>query len=160
MNTAIQNAIDGIDIPSLDGYATEQYVDDAVAGIDVPSIAGLATVQYVDNKVAGVVNSAPETLDTLKELSDALGSDPNFAATMATELGKKVNTADLAAVATSGSYNDLTDKPTIPTVPTNVSAFTNDAGYLTSHQSLANYSTTAQMNTAIANATNDMATQS
>lgn len=32
----------------------------------------------------------------------------------------------------SGSYNDLTDKPTIPVVPTNVSAFTNDAGYLTS----------------------------
>ena len=32
----------------------------------------------------------------------------------------------------SGSYNDLTDKPTIPNVPTNVSAFTNDAGYLTS----------------------------
>lgn len=31
----------------------------------------------------------------------------------------------------SGSYNDLTDKPTIPTVPTNVSAFTNDAGYTT-----------------------------
>ncbi|MBO4603352.1 MAG: hypothetical protein J5651_09360 [Salinivirgaceae bacterium] len=39
-------------------------------------------------------------------------------------------TADLAAVATSGSYNDLTDRPTIPTVPTNVKAFTNDAGYL------------------------------
>ncbi len=32
----------------------------------------------------------------------------------------------------SGSYNDLTDKPTIPTVPTNVSDFTNDAGYITS----------------------------
>lgn len=32
----------------------------------------------------------------------------------------------------SGSYNDLTDKPTIPTVPTNVSAFVNDAGYITS----------------------------
>ena len=31
----------------------------------------------------------------------------------------------------SGDYNDLTNKPTIPTVPTNVSAFTNDAGYLT-----------------------------
>jgi hypothetical protein len=36
----------------------------------------------------------------------------------------------------SGSYNDLSDKPTIPTVPTNVSAFTNDAGYLTSHQDI------------------------
>lgn len=36
----------------------------------------------------------------------------------------------------SGSYNDLTNKPTIPTVPTNVSAFTNDAGYLTQHQDI------------------------
>ena len=41
-------------------------------------------------------------------------------------------TADLAKVATSGSYNDLSDKPTIPTVPSNISAFTNDKGYLTS----------------------------
>lgn len=41
----------------------------------------------------------------------------------------------------SGSYNDLTDQPTIPTVPTNVSAFTNDAGYLTEHQSLSGYAT-------------------
>ena len=32
----------------------------------------------------------------------------------------------------SGNYNDLTNKPTIPVVPTNVSAFANDAGYLTS----------------------------
>lgn len=31
----------------------------------------------------------------------------------------------------SGDYNDLTNTPEIPTVPTNVSAFTNDAGYLT-----------------------------
>jgi len=40
----------------------------------------------------------------------------------------------LASVATSGSYTDLSDKPTIPVVPTNVSAFTNDAGYITSSQ--------------------------
>ena len=36
----------------------------------------------------------------------------------------------------SGNYNDLTNKPTIPTVPTNVSAFTNDVGYLTEHQDI------------------------
>lgn len=30
----------------------------------------------------------------------------------------------------SGSYNDLTNKPTIPTVPTDVSDFNNDAGYI------------------------------
>ena len=37
-----------------------------------------------------------------------------------------------AANGFSGDYNDLTNRPVIPTVPTNVSAFTNDAGYLTS----------------------------
>lgn len=37
-----------------------------------------------------------------------------------------------ASVATSGSYNDLSNKPSIPTVPDNISAFTNDKGYLTS----------------------------
>lgn len=36
----------------------------------------------------------------------------------------------------SGNYNDLTNKPTIPVVPTNVSAFTNDVGYLTEHQDI------------------------
>ena len=82
----------------------------------IPSISGLATETYVNTKVAGIVNSAPETLDTLQELASALGNDPNFATTMATELGKKANTANLATVATSGSYNDLSDTPTIPSV--------------------------------------------
>lgn len=58
-------------------------------------------------------------------------------------LATKANDADLARVAKSGSYNDLSNKPTIPTVPSNVSAFTNDAGYLTQHQSLAGYATEA-----------------
>lgn len=33
-----------------------------------------------------------------------------------TALNTKANSADLATVATSGSYNDLSNKPTIPTV--------------------------------------------
>ena len=43
-----------------------------------------------------------------------------------------LNKPNLATVATSGNYNDLTNKPTIPTVPSNVSAFQNDAGYISS----------------------------
>lgn len=42
------------------------------------------------------------------------------------------------------------DKTEIPTVPTVVSAFKNDAGYLTQHQSLAAYATTASVNSALA----------
>ena len=36
----------------------------------------------------------------------------------------------------SGDYEDLENKPTIPVIPTNISAFTNDVGYLTQHQDI------------------------
>lgn len=42
---------------------------------------------YADQKVAALVNSAPEVLDTLKELSDAIGGDASFAATVAGQIG-------------------------------------------------------------------------
>ena len=57
----------------------------------------------------------------------------------------------LSTVATSGSYSDLSNKPTIPVVPTKVSAFINDAGYLTQHQSLDDYAKKTDVNTALAN---------
>lgn len=79
----------------------------------IPSISGLATETYVNTKVAGIVNSAPETLDTLQELASALGNDPNFATTVATEIGKKANSADLATVAKTGDYSDLKGKRTV-----------------------------------------------
>ena len=51
----------------------------------------LTTKNYVDTKVASIVDSSPETLDTLKELSNALGDDANFATTVTTNIGKKVD---------------------------------------------------------------------
>lgn len=46
------------------------------------------------------------------------------------------------------------DKTEIPTVPTNVSEFTNDAGYLTEHQSLNDYYTKTEVNTSLATKAN------
>lgn len=46
---------------------------------------------YTDQEVAGLVNSAPETLDTLNELAQALGDDPNFATTVANQIGLKAD---------------------------------------------------------------------
>lgn len=100
----------------LANVATSGDYTDLINTPTIPSTEGLATETYVQNKIAEVVNSAPGTLDTLNELAQALGNDPNFATTMATELGKKANTANLATVATSGSYNDLSNTPTIPSV--------------------------------------------
>lgn len=57
----------------------------------IPSIAGLATETYVNTKVADLVDSSPDTLNTLNELAAALGDDPNFATTIATQMGGKVD---------------------------------------------------------------------
>ena len=64
-----------------------------VIGIPVgtPKTDGVATEEYVDNKIAEMIDSAPETLDTLNELAAALGDDANFATTVITELGNKVD---------------------------------------------------------------------
>ena len=57
----------------------------------------------VDALVAG----APDALDTLIELANALNNDPNFATTMATELGKKLNISDIVNNLTSGGTNKV-----------------------------------------------------
>lgn len=55
-------------------------------------VANTAFVQSaVDNKVSQLVNSAPATLDTLNELSNALGDDPNFATTVSNMIGQKAD---------------------------------------------------------------------
>lgn len=96
----------------------------------------LTNKKYVDDKVAGIVNSAPETLDTLKELATSLGNDPNFATTVSNQIGNKVDKVDGMSLTHNDltdelkanydaaynysqakhSYNDLTDLPTIPSI--------------------------------------------
>lgn len=73
---------------TVDGYHASAFVKTA-------DIGGLATTNYVDTKVASIVDSAPETLNTLNELASALGDDPNFATTVATEIGKRASQTDL-----------------------------------------------------------------
>ena len=107
-------------IPSLDGYATEQWVENKhyLVANDVSTFVDASTVYtkvQVDNKLALKAEKSEIPTKTSE-----LTNDSGF-----------VSGNDLAEVATSGSYNDLSNKPTIPEVPTNVSAFVNDASYLT-----------------------------
>lgn len=117
----------------------------------------IANVAYVKQKIAELVNGSDASLDTLKELADALGNDPNFATTIMTAIGKKLDATamaqaaladgkgnniaetyatkaeltgeagSLAAVAKSGSYKDLLDRPTIPD---KTSQLTNDSRFV------------------------------
>jgi hypothetical protein len=87
-NTSTNTFVPQSDVGQIDGVASldsQGYVPQAQL---TNTITQLQT--YADTKVSGLVNSAPATLDTLKELSDALGADANFAATTATALGTKI----------------------------------------------------------------------
>lgn len=60
---------------------------------------------YADSLISNLINGAPEVLDTLKELSDALGGDENFATTIASQISAldvRIDTVE-ADELTSGS---------------------------------------------------------
>ena len=139
--------------PNFANVATSGDYNDLSNKPAIPSVEGLASETYVNEKVAAIV--IPEVPTKVSELENDKGY-----LTEHQSLEGYAKTADLAQVAKTGSYNDLIDKPTIPsttglatetyvddkiaeidipTVPTKVSAFTNDAGYLTEHQSLIEY---------------------
>ena len=49
----------------------------------------ISTTSWVRDAIAELVGSSPETLNTLAELAEALGNDPNFATTITGELAQK-----------------------------------------------------------------------
>ena len=49
------------------------------------------TKEYVDQKITALTNGAPEALNTLYELAEAINRDPNFAVTMSSIIGQKLD---------------------------------------------------------------------
>ncbi|EFV3669753.1 short-chain dehydrogenase, partial [Salmonella enterica] len=88
-----------LDSPALTGTPTAPMPETTAAGIEI------ATAAFVAAKVAQLVGSAPEALDTLQELADALGNDPNFAITVLNKLAGK-QPLDETLTALSGKSAD------------------------------------------------------
>jgi len=78
----------------------------------MPGGAQAATQTYVTTAISNLVASSPATLDTLNELALALGSDPNFATTVATSIGTKQaqlnGTGFVKVTGTTVSYDNST----------------------------------------------------
>ena len=185
---------------SLENYITEEHYANGLAAQNTATNALIRQVNEridgitVPTKVSELENDAGyltehqsladySTTTEVQAMIDASagegGKDEVYVGTTAptdTNIKLWVDTsASGSSTPSSVSWNDITDKPTIPsieglasttyvdnkvaaivipTVPTNISAFTNDIGYLTSHQSLADYSTTTQVQTMISSAIN------
>ena len=71
------------DIPSLSGYATEQWVLGK----------GYATTSDLDDRIDALVNGAPQAYDTLKEIADVLGKNVDSVADILDALGTKADKA-------------------------------------------------------------------
>ncbi len=71
---------------------------------EIPSLTGYATETYVGTAISNLVNAAPTTLNTLNELSAALGNDASYASTITTALGLK---APLASPTFTGTVTGI-----------------------------------------------------
>ena len=74
--------------------------------------------EYTDSEIAGLINGAPTTLDTLKEIADAMAENQTVVEALNTAIGSKADKTD---------------------IPTKVSQLENDSGYLSEHQDLSSY---------------------
>lgn len=73
------------------GAATKQYVDSAKTS------ATSSANSYTDTKIAGLINGAPETLDTLKEVADAIAANDDVVSALNSAIGTKANASDLTS---------------------------------------------------------------
>lgn len=100
----IETGADVTDATNVDAAGATMNTDTSVAGngwvLDEDNFISNSDTQvptqqstkvYVDTAINNLVASAPGTLDTLNELAAALGDDPNFATTVTTSLGTKLD---------------------------------------------------------------------
>ena len=143
----------------LYGVLQEQETVNGELGLGVDYYKGEQGIPGKDGKDGSdqVYVGADEPTDERVKLWIDTDATPPSKTVSWDEIENKPNLAD---VATSGDYNDLSNKPTIPStaglaseayvnekvaaivipeVPTKVSELENDKGYLTEHQSLAEY---------------------
>lgn len=99
---------------------------------------GFQNEAQVDARIQEVVAAAPEALDTLKELADALGNDPDFAGTVTTELAKKANSIDVYTKEEADA-KFITEHQSLEGLATET--WVESKGYLTEHQDISGLAT-------------------
>lgn len=100
--TAVQTSVEK---EIADRTAADKALSDKIDAIEIPEVptkvselendAKYQSDSEVDSRIQNVIGSAPEALDTLKELADSLGNDPDFAGTVIKELAKKTDKTEV-----------------------------------------------------------------
>lgn len=103
----------------LTGIAKKSYVDQKFTEAQTYSDINLATAKnYTDNKISGIANTQTPTFLEAETRENIVSGEK-----LSTIFGKiKKWFSDFKTVAFTGSYNDLTNKPVIPTIPSSLPA--------------------------------------
>lgn len=104
---------DGVAPLDENSLIPDEYIPDSIArDSEIPSLDGYATETYVNTAISNLVDAAPETLDTLNELAAALGDDANYATTITNALATKLNidTASLTYLPLLTAQSDYATK--------------------------------------------------
>lgn len=97
-DTALQNSINTEEAARIAADSALQTAinNEITARTSGDSSTLTSANSYTDTKISALVNGAGTALDTLKELADALGDDPNFATTVATNIANETSRAQAA----------------------------------------------------------------
>lgn len=158
---SVKEAVDNIEIPEmpdLTPYATETYVDNAIDNIPGVDLSKHALKSELPTKVSQLQNDSkfitreevPKTdlseyakKSEIPDVSDFITNIPSEYITESELNAKGYATGGYVDSKVAGivmpDLEPYAKKTDIPTVPNKVSAFDNDAGYLTQHQSLTAY---------------------
>lgn len=140
--TSLNTVVSALNTASTDltGYATEAWVTSAISAIQLPDTTSFLTETQIDARIAAI------SITSLSQLTDDIG-----VATQAWVAQQIANVEGGSGVDLSGfvTETELTTAIAGVTHPTTISTFTNDSGYLSSHQSLSNYVTTTALSSAI-----------
>ena len=117
-----------ITITDAQGTTTADVYDGSIANVPIASADVLGAIKVGSNlsiTTDGVLSADAQQVT----LYSSTGQNTDGAMTQKATtdaLAIKADSSSLAAVATSGNYNDLSNKPIIPMIPTQTSAFAND----------------------------------
>ena len=118
---------------SLDGLATEDYVDVQISAIPIPDVSGQISMHNISESAHNDIRSS------IEELENTVNG-----------IAVPTKLSDLTDDSTHRVVTDIeksswSAKAAVSDIPTNVSQLTNDVGYLTEHQSLAEYAKTSDL---------------
>lgn len=98
----------GIDLTTIDNNLTITSGKKLKCATTATVNEDVVNKLFVDTAIANLVDSAPTTLDTLNELANALGDDPNFATTVTTLIAGKVSLTTTETISGAKTFSSTT----------------------------------------------------